>query len=448
MNKLKAGFGRVNINPPLGIAIGGYFVPRHAERILDDLEINAVALEVDNTRVVMLTMDQCGMVTPIVTEFREHISAVTGVELDKVFLHATHSHTTPVMSKTSEDVLLREYYQFVMRRLGDAAQFALDDLKPARMGWAVGKSPKVAFVRRFRMKDGSVKTNPGVGNPDILHPLGDVDERVNVLRFDREGGETIVIANVGNHPDTVGGNNISADWPGMTRRVVEQAIDNTRCIFFNGAQGDVNHVNVHAENGDWNDLFKDFDGVSRGYGHTRHMGRVVAGGVLQVYDKVNYVDVDRLDSLYKVIKAPSNMPKPEELELAHKYHELHKAGKDEEIPFKAMDLTTVVAEAGRMVSLENGPEFFDLGLTGIAIGPVAFLGIPGEPFNGIGLGLKEAKGWDMILPCCQANGREGYFPMMDAYVEGGYEARSSYYKAGIAELLIEEGTKILDTLRG
>lgn len=24
-----------------------------------------------------------------------------------------------------------------------------------------------------------------------------------------------------------------------------------------------------------------------------------------------------------------------------------------------------------------------------AIGPVAFVGIPGEPFNGIGLGLKE-----------------------------------------------------------
>ena len=36
------------------------------------------------------------------------------------------------------------------------------------------------------MKDGKVRTNPGVGNPDILHPIGDVDERVNVLRFDRE----------------------------------------------------------------------------------------------------------------------------------------------------------------------------------------------------------------------------------------------------------------------
>ena len=53
MNKLKAGFARVNINPPLGIAIGGYFVPRKAERILDDIEINALALEVGNASVAL-----------------------------------------------------------------------------------------------------------------------------------------------------------------------------------------------------------------------------------------------------------------------------------------------------------------------------------------------------------------------------------------------------------
>ncbi len=448
MNKLKAGFGRVNINPPMGIAIGGYFIPRRAERILDDIEINCLALEVGDSRKLLVSIDHCGMATRIMNEFRRRISEVTGVEMEDIFLASTHSHTTPFLDDNSEDELLREYYQFVWRRMGDVAKFALDDLKPARMGWAVGQAPNVAFVRRFRMKDGSVRTNPGVGNPDILHPIGDVDERVNVLRFDREGGDTLVLVNVGNHPDTVGGNNISADWPGMLRRTVEKCIDDTKCIFFNGAQGDVNHVNVNAKNGDWNDLANDFDDVARGYGHTRHMGRVVAGGVLQVYSKVNYVDVDRLVSLQKFIKAPSNMPKPEELELAHKYNDLHKAGQDDQIPFEGMELTTVVAEAGRMVRLENGPEFFELLISGLAIGPVAFLGIPGEPFNGVGLGLKQAKGWDMVLPCCQANGKEGYFPMKDAYDEGGYEARSSAYKAGIAELLIEEGTKVLDAMRG
>ena len=50
----------------------------------------------------------------------------------------------------------------------------------------------------------------------------------------------------------------------------------------------------------------------------------------------------------------------------------------------------------------------------------------------------------MVMPSCNSNGKEGYFPMKDAYDEGGYEARSSKYKAGIAELLIEEGKDAID----
>ena len=49
---------------------------------------------------------------------------------------------------------------------------------------------------------------------------------------------------------------------------------------------------------------------------------------------------------------------------------------------------------------------------------------------------------------CNTNGAEGYFPMQDAYDEGGYEARTSNFKAGSAEFIIAEGTKMLDGLRG
>lgn len=34
------------------------------------------------------------------------------------------------------------------------------------------------------------------------------------------------------------------------------------------------------------------------------------------------------------------------------------------------------------------------------------------------------------MPLCIANGYEGYFPMREAYDEGGYEARSSIFKGG------------------
>ena len=446
MNTLKAGFARVNINPPLGTRIGGYFILRYAEHILDDIEVNAIALEAGGQQVLLMAMDQCGCETDIVTRYRAHVSQVTGVPMENIFISNTHSHTTPFLLETDDEPLQKEYSQFLCRRMGDAAKFALADLKDARMGWATGKTMNITHVRRYRMRDGSVRTNPGFNNPDVLGPTSYADERVNVLRFDREGGETIVLANYGNHPDTIGGNNISADWPGVLRRTVEQTIDNTRCVFFNGTEGDVGTTSALAKGGALNNMILDFDNVYRGYSHTLHMGRTVAGAVLQVYDKVNYVDVDRLATKQKWIKAPSNMPKPEELELAKKYHELHTSGRDDLIPFKAMDLTTVVAEARRMVMLEHGPEFFDLMLSGLAIGPVALIGLPGEPFDGVGRALKQAEGWEVVLPCSQINGKEGYFPMQQTYEEGGYETRSSKYKPGIAELLIEAGTDVLNEL--
>ena len=447
MNTLQAGFARVNVTPMMGIPMYGYFIDRFADSVRDELEINALALACGDTKAVVMTLDCCAIFTPDANIYLDTLAEATGLPRDAFILHATHTHTGGDIKFQSDNPLTREYSEFLRKRFIDAAKFALADLKPARMGWAVGTAPNIAFVRRFRMKDGSVRTNPGVGNPDILHPIGDIDERVNVVRFDREGADTIVMANLGCHPDTIGGCGISGDWPSLFRHRLEKSLDNVKAIFLNGAMGDINHVNVNAKNGDYNDLQMDFDDVSRGYGHARHMGNVVAGAVLQVYDKVNYQEVDSLRYAQKLSKLPSNMPKPEDMPLARKYDELHKAGKDAEIPYKGMELTTVVAEAARMIMLENGPEFFEIPLSTLAVGNVALVGIPGEPFNGIGIGLKEAKGWDLVLPCCLVNGCESYFPMQEAYDEGGYEARASRYKAGTAELMIEEGKALLDTLR-
>ena len=446
MNKLQAGFARVDITPEKGVAINGYFVPRAVETVLDRLEVNCLALRCGETTLLLLAADNCGIGTDILQPMIAHVCAVTGLPREAVYIHSTHTHTGGALIADWSRPQELAYRELVKQRMGEAAAAAVADLQPARMGYGVGQAPNVAFVRRFRMKDGSCRTNPGLNNPDVVCPLGDVDERVNVLRFDREN-DSLVLMNFGNHPDTVGGNQISADWPGFARRTVEQAIPGTKAIFFNGAQGDVNHINVFPKGGDLNDLVMDFDDVNRGYGHARYVGRVVAGAVLQTYDKVCYVDVDRLAFAQKTISVPSNMPDPKDLPEAHRINDLHKAGRDEELPYIGMQLTTVVAEAGRMVRLEHGPEAFSMPLSALAIGPVAFVGIPGEPFTAIGKALKEASGWELVLPTCNTNGKEGYFPAADAYAEGGYEARSSNFKAGVAELLIAEGTALLESIR-
>ena len=444
---LEAGFSRVDITPILGIGLSGYYVPRVSDGVLDPLEANALVLRGGDTTLAFIAVDNCGLAaTAVYDSCRTRVAEALGTREDCVLISATHTHTSPFWGEGDDPVVV-EYTRWLEQRLADAARLAAADLRPARMGSGVGHAPDVAFVRRFRMKDGSIRTNPGVDNPDILEPIGDVDDRVNVLRFEREGAGDIVLVNFGNHPDVVGGCKLSADWPGFLRRRVEKALDDVRCIFFNGAQGDVNHVNVHPTEGFRNDLFHDFDDVDRGYGHARHIGNVVAGAVLQVYDKVCWQSEDALRSSIRMVTVSANVPPKEALPLAREYAALHRAGRDDEIPYTGMALTTVVAEAERMLRLEHGPEAFEIPLTAMAIGNVALIGLPGEPFTGIGRALKEAPGWALVLPCCITNGYEGYFPMREAYDEGGYEARSSVYAAGVAEKLIDEGLDILNALR-
>lgn len=441
----KAGFARVNVTPSMNTPIIGYYVERRVEGVLDELEVNAAAFELDGKCAIIMSVDNCGIGKARCDVIRERVSKTCGIDSEAVFVAATHTHTGPGASLTfgETEEILKEYWKRLIDKCVDAAALAKNDLKPARLGYGVGEAKNVAFIRRFRMKDGSVMTNPGVNNPEILEPLETVDERVGVIRIDREGAETIVILNFGNHPDTVGGSLISADWPGFARKFVEKAIDNTKCIFFNGAQGDVNHVNVHPTAGDFNDMFNDFDGCSRGYGHARHIGRVVAAAAMQVYDKVKWTEVDKIKAKIENIDVPSHKPTADELPLAKKYTELHEAGKDEEIPFKGMALTTVVAEAKRMVSLESGPDFFTLPISVIALGEIAFVGFPGEPFTEIGRAVKDVEEYGLILPCCCANDSRGYFPSSKAYKEGGYEARASRFAPGISELLIAKAKKML-----
>jgi len=157
--------------------------------------------------------------------------------------------------------------------------------------------------------------------------------------------------------------------------------------------------------------------------------------------------VDDLQILHKKIEVDANRPKPEELPLAHKYKELHDAGRDDEIPYTAMALTIVVSEAIRMCKLEHGPDTFTMELTGLKIGPVAFLGIPGEPFTEIGVRIKETEGWKQIMPVCLTNGCEGYFPSKEAYAAGGYESRSSVFAPSVSDRIVDGCKELLNELK-
>ena len=57
-------------------------------------------------------------------------------------------------------------------RIATAIAMAAQRLRPARAAWGAGEEAGVVFNRRFRMRDGTVRMNPGRRNPDALAPVG------------------------------------------------------------------------------------------------------------------------------------------------------------------------------------------------------------------------------------------------------------------------------------
>jgi len=451
MNKLYSGYSKVNINPPLGHFVSGYFIDRYAKGFLDDITASAFALECNGERFLIVSVDACTLSSPLVLRYREAMAKSSGVSVGNIFFTNTHTHTGPEYSPLEAEKKLDAagiaYLDFVEKRLADLAVMACQDMVPTKMAYGVGQAPaRVAYIRRYRMKDGSTMTCPPINDPDIVGPIGELDQRVNVLRFDREGRNPFILVNYGVHADTVNGDMLSADWPYWMAKTLDLALEGADSMFIGGAQGDVGSTNIHPDSADMNDTEISFDNEMKSPGMARFVGRAIAGTVLQVYDKLYYTDVEDVKMITKMVPVKLNVPTADELPLAKKYKELHEAGRDCDIPYTAMELTTVVAEALRMCSLADGPEYKDMEMVGLKIGPVALVGIPGEPFTEIGVKIKEAEGFELVMPCALTNGYEGYFPVQSAYDEGGYEARSSRYAAGVAETIVDAGKAVVAEL--
>ena len=470
--EFKAGFSRVDITPPLGVYMPGYYQARHAKEILDPLQINCVAFSDGERTALVMQFDTEALSDFVANRMRDAVAQATGVARDAILLHASHTHDGGQLTQRAErgtpggsevEPLVDLYSKMATTRAADAAVEAIRDLKAAKLSYQRSFARRISFGRRYLMKDGKIRTNPGTNNPDIVKPAGiPPDESVQVLRIDRAGAPSICLINFQTHPDVVGGETITADCPGLTRAVFEGAtLGKALCIVINGTQGDVNHCNVLPKPGELNGLKRDFDDVDRGYEHAWHMANVIAGAALSVWNKC--IPVEAGDIAYKcaIVKVPAQKAKDSDeknLAWANDVWELHeKAVKDKVAGIKGdyvtakygwtgMELTTEVARAGRIRNMAKHADFHDLPIYGVAIGKsVAFGGFPGEPFNDIGKAIKKDSPFTLTILSCLTNGSRGYFPFSDAYA-GGYESATSPFGPTVADDLIKGQLKLLGEL--
>ena len=443
---MKSGFSKICINPVYGMPIRGYYEKRYVKGFLDDLYVRTIVFDDNVKSVAVISLDLGNLPQNVFDAMREVISKECDIDKEAVFISCVHTHTGPdvILDEENKDSIDYAYAKMLIAQVRDSVIYAKADLEETQIEYAQNQIENVAFVRRYRMKDGSVCTNPGVDNPEIAHPLGNADDTVKLIKLKRKTSDDILIINFACHPDTIGGEYISADFPGQVCSVIENAVPDVKCMFLQGAEGDINHINVHPTSAEDKLLKIDFDGVPRGIEYTKHIGKKIAGAVLSVWaltEKINCANIDRYS--VELAKLPS-FCENHRIDEAKSIVELYDSGRGAELGYKEMELTTVVAEAKRILSLQNGPEFFTFNISIIKIGELVFAGIGGEAFGEIGSRICELCPDGKTIVCCLTNGQGGYIPTTTAYSEGGYEARCSKLSAGGDNIIVETVKKFLE----
>jgi len=262
------------------------------------------------------------------------------------------------------------------------------------------------------------------------------DDDVQLVKIIRENAPDIVIVNFQVHPDSVGGSKIFSDFPVFVRRVLEGALRDEKdgmgvyVVYFNGTQGDTNNSLMVGT-------------LPRDMRKPMNIGRRLAGAALSVYTYAEPMKADKVYYGQKTVNVEVNKGTPEQLAHAKEILKMDEERHDEFIEkYPGMEGTTAITEAKTWLNNESEPDNHGLYVTSVGFGDVAFVGFPGEPFTEIGRQLKKQSQFKMTIPCCCANGYQAYFPTVNAFEEGGYEIRSSRYKKGTAEKLLEAGIEL------
>ncbi len=431
---LKAGFSRADITLPLGTGLAGYFAPRPAKGVYDPLSLNAIAFSDGEDTAVLITVDALGMRETFCTEIRELIAERTGVKADHVILNALHQHTSFVLRPKGGTCALQDadYINLLYRKCADVAQMAIDDMAECELRFATKELEKpISFIRRYRMKNGKIKTNPGSSWVDIVEPAGKSDNNVRLLRFVREGKKDIALVNFCTHPDVIGRSYISADWPGFVRRFVEAEQD-AHCLLVNGFQGDVNHFNFQIPK-------EERTVGSCGYEHSEYMGRVIADAVTDLWEKGVARTATKVCGAQTAIYNQTRTDGAEDYEICKPiYDEFQKTFK---VPEDAA--ITDLAYLRRVVEMRTDPIWRRVPVSVIAIGDLAFVGLGGEPFTHYAEAIREGAPDKTVISVCCANGFEGYLPTKLAFEEGGYEATASAFTPDLEDQCVEAALSLL-----
>ena len=428
--QLKAGAATTNITPPLGTSLAGSFMDRKADDVHNELHAKALALDNGETKLGIVVCDLICVGRVYLDQAKELIEERCGIPRSNVMICCTHTHTGPATDHLLGVERDEGYMAFLVPRIADSLQLACRRMREAEIGFGSGVEESLVFNRRYWMKDGTVRTNPGYQNPDVVRPAGPVDPEVGVLCVREPDGSTIaLLANYALH--YVGGGSgtaVSADYFAFLAETIQQMRgERFVAMLANGACGDVNNVDIH-----------NLPKQRIPYAHAWSVARILACEVMRIWERMDFAPNIRLSAETETLRVGLRKPSEEEVE------EAQRRLKEEE------DLKERIY-AQELLILKDMADEIETYVQVVTLGDLALVALSGEMFVELGLEIKGRSPFERTAVVELANDYVGYVPTRKAFEEGGYEtlmACSSKLAPDAGEQMVEAAVRLLERASG
>ncbi|MHC4726805.1 MAG: sugar phosphate isomerase/epimerase family protein [Planctomycetota bacterium] len=437
---LTAGLALIDITPPIGYRMSGYFRERLSTGTSNPLRAKAIVLRQGDTRAALVFCDIIGLSLDVSSRARRIAAKRTGIPAENILITATHSHTGPLycgaLRKHFHDLAIAkhgrdpyekvDYSSELVKKIVKVITKANAKAEPVCLNAGVAEQQNLSFNRRFHMKNGTVRFNPGVMNPDIVRVAGPIDPDVGIVFFNKieSGRPGAALVNFTLHLDTVGGSKYAADYPFYIEQSLRKKYgDDFVLMFGTGTCGDINHIDVKKKE----HLKTDF------------IGKTLAQTVKVKAEFLDNVPAPSLAVLNETVHVPLQNFDPDKVAWARE--SVKKVGTRELTFLEQVEAYKILARQmrpGDTIGLEV--QVFRLS------SDVAVVGLPGEVFVDLGLAIKRASPFatTLVIELCQD--APGYIPTKKAFAEGSYETVNSRIAPGGGEEMAEVAIRLLKEL--
>ena len=434
----RVGYGRTSILPEEPVYMGamGGTKDRVSTGYLDYLYAICLAITDDKDNTLLLfSIDAEACFGNIFPELNQQIAEQFGIPAENVQVSATHTHNAPEMD-LKDDAAIARYIVNLKQWMIEAAEEALADRKAATMHTASVETEGLNFLRRYILENGEIGDDMTNWNENKAVEYEDaVDSQLQLVKFVREGGNDVIMANFQQHPhrgQSATTTDLSSNVVGVFRDQIEQKLG-SNVIYFSGASGDVNGFSRIPEDNIYSDYVE--------------QGIIMANYAVNAeYTQVQTGEVKVVSTVKTIQQDKSRLNLLEEAKI---FNGIYVSTMDEKAAAAAVNnVITSRYDAQGIIQSYSLADTRDLTIHAFSIGDVGFVTAPYEMFSRNGESIKARSPFQTTFVLTQANNAFGYVPSAEAFANGGYERAATLFVEGTAEVLEQAYVDMLTELAG